>query len=71
MQVCETLYLALEMYLGSLKSITNKAITKTRNHPKPPKTSQNHPKPAKTSQSQPKPPKTTQNEPKPPKTSQI
>ena len=36
-------------------------VTKTRNHPKPPKTTQNHPKPPKTTQNHPKPPKTTQN----------
>ena len=51
-------------------------VTKTRNHPKPPKTTQNHPKLPKTTQNHqqndPKPPKTTyktnktnQNDPKP------
>ena len=47
-------------------------VTKTRNHPKPPKTTQNDPKPPKTTQNHqqndPKPPKTNktnQNDPKP------
>ena len=46
--------------LKKLFEQANRVVTKTRNHPKPPKTTQNHPKLPKTTN------KTTQNHPKPP-----